>query len=343
MDVDVTFIGLCSFLNLKNDNPSMPEPSVILIRTDPGANFGPALHASGDLTVHTPFIAFDSAAVKVDDGTGFKAVSVPQIAEQNMGNFDSPEKLQNAATFSFLTLSNAELTIENLPPGTPAVDVSYGDVAKKDDYWPGTKNQWNRDLVPKPKQRPSSSVVAAFLRFGGGKISAGYISKNEWEFRDEKQKATHKGRFAREVHYTFPQDGKEVVIVISALDGSGTPPRTLRFSPVDDNGPLTIWIGNSTERGIAFATQHVSSLQAGFGDHFAFLNQVVKLNAFTGLVHGLQLDLGAGSARGPIPVEITPASASAPVPEGGPLEKSGGEEETGYCGPQNGSGGPPPP
>jgi hypothetical protein len=375
MDVDVTFIGLCSFLNLTNTNPEMPEPSVILIRTDPAANIDQAVHKAGQLTEHLPFIAFDSAAVKVDDATGFKDLPAPNIAPIDKVNFDFPDKLENAGTFQYLPLTNAVLTIENQPAGALKVDESYGDVAKKDEYWPGTENQWNRDLVPKKTEKPSSSAVAAFMRFGGGTITAGHLSKNDWQFRDG-EKVTITRKFAREVHYTFSPAGDEVVITISALDGSAASPRTLRFSPVANSGPLTIWIGNSTERGIAFATQHVSHINAGpgFGDHFAFLNQIVKLDS--------------GSAVGPIPFEVPAASASDPVStspspftpmsasvsrrpsrsklteasagapaaggdaallakatknggqkEGG--EGGGGDEEAGYCGPQNGSGGPP--
>jgi hypothetical protein len=334
VEVDMVFFGLCSFLNLNSSNSSMGEPSVILIRTDAEAvALNPALLGSGTLTVHTPFMAFDSKTVRVDDATGFNSVKPPVIARENLANFDFPGKLRRAASFRYLPLANAELTIQNAPGGALTVDPSYAKIAKKDVYWPGTANQWNRDFVPKATQKPSSSVVAVFLRFGGGTIYAGHISKNKWEFRFQPEDtiSTHKDTFAREVHYKFPIQDGELLIGIGALDDPTKPPKLLRFSPVVANGsPMTIWIGNSTERGIAFATQHVSPRRIGDGGHFVFLNQVVKAAPALGV--------------GPIPYEIAPQSATATpakTAEAENAEEPGGEDETGFCGPHNANGGPP--
>ena len=63
-EVEISFAGLCSFLNLSRRNPTMPDPSVILVRTDDAPE-----------ERHIPYIAFDSDSVSVDEGGSFDPVA----------------------------------------------------------------------------------------------------------------------------------------------------------------------------------------------------------------------------------------------------------------------------
>jgi len=319
MDVEIVFSGLCSFLNVYDNNPTMGEPGVILIRADRHHhdNGEPAEHdhdhgepeehdheASGEPgggvinseDIHIPFIAFDTGFTQVNDPTGFTAVD------------DRPE-------FVFMTLDGEEISIEGHQPAVPQVNDSFEQVLRKDDYWPEAKNQWNRDLVPERGQKPKASAVAAFMRFGSGLITAQRLSSEFWSFSKPGLSA-HVGRFAEEVSYSgFPlSDNDELRITLTHLE-TGTV-RTLVFSSIDPEAEvLTIFIGNNTDDGMDEALDRQPSKpdEPRHGRHVSILDRVANP------------DLGTSNRE------------AKPVPPLLGFRKGGGG--SGYCGPGSANGG----
>jgi hypothetical protein len=263
MQVEIVFTGLCSFLNIHDINPLMPEPSVILVTTDI-----PALHDHGDGNPedhkHTPFIAYKTATTMVDDEKGFDVVD------------------QTLKQFKFLgfegDLQGVRLSIDTAPPGKPVVHPSYdGDennpgVVRRDDYWPEAANQFNRDYVPEPGGKPKKSAVNAFMRFGAGVIWASRYSKVEWIFKSPKQEKELRGKFPEEVVFAFQNAGDHVIIKLTDLQ-TGELKRILRFSPVDANvTKLTLNIGNNVTDDMDNAVLRLVPKGVREGHHFDFLN-----------------------------------------------------------------------
>lgn len=275
MEAEIIFSGLCSFLNVRNANPTMTEPSVILVRTEgvriDTRNIDKELAGLDDEPPtpdeHIPYIAFQTAEVNVEvleGGALFK--NVPK-----------------APGFEFLRLDGVELKIADDPPAMPTVLDSYDLVVKKDDYWPAARNLWNRDFVPEPAQpgqpfnQPKKSAVVGFMRFGSGTIAAGKMARVEWSFPRPGQDP-HRGRFAEEVVYSRAvPDQQPVVIQLTDLE-SGEARIKLRFSAKDPAATkLTLFVGNNDVGDIDNAVQRRIPASVPDNEHFLFLNQVAAV------------------------------------------------------------------
>lgn len=306
MEAEIIFSGLCSFLNVRDVNPTMPEPSVILVRTngvDVGTRSVDDEFAFEQLETvadeHIPYIAFKTADVDVDVLEGGALF----------------EDVPRAEGFQFLRLDGVELKIENDPPGQPVVDRTYDRVVKKDDYWPEASNVWNRDFVPERTMKPKKTVVVGFMRFGTGKIAAGKMARVEWSFARPGMEP-HRGRFAEEVIYSgFPHSGESVVVHLTDLE-TGELQTTLRFSAkAASAAKLTLFVGNNDVGDIDNAVQRRIPPHVPDNDHFLFLNQVALLDD-----------------EGPVPTVVRPAVFT-------PIRSDlAGGHSSGPCGPNSSNG-----
>lgn len=301
MDVEIIFTGLCTFLNLEDDHDDLPEPSVILVRAEGHGDH----HDSGVDDRHVPFIAFDSREVLVTGAADLR-------------------KVPGAPPFRMIVLDGEEIAIEKCePPGKLDVGPSYATVVKRDDYWPQAIGSYDRDVVPQKgaAHKPLAARVAAFMRFGDGRITADNLTTHEWEFaipelnRPAGAPAVHRDRFAQEVIYSeFPHSGDEIVMTLTKLDKPSVS-RTFRFSRAPQNKQqLTLVIGNLVEDDLQQAVNGgvMANPRVG-GRHFELLNRTAGLKD-----------------PGPIPVAVTTRT----VRRGGP----GGGGSGGLCGPNNGNG-----
>lgn len=312
MHTDIVFSGLCSFLNVTDSNPTMPEPSVILVRTDGAAEIPHHMHGDGG-HVHIPFVAFDSTKIGVEVSAGLASDEIPQVP-----------------TFRFFRLDGVKLSIANASRGKPTVRRNYNRVVRKDDYFPEAKNKWNRDFVPRRGRNPKSTAVAAFMRFGEGTISAHRISKVQYKFVREGSKKPFVGRFAEEVVYRFRHSGRSVVIELSDLVTRRKVGK-LTFSPVAPSArKLTIFIGNNMPDAMDDAVRRTVRESSSAGnDHFVFLNLVASKRLV---------------AKGPVAEPVEPREESEPKkagPSDTPVEEPPvGGPGTGFCGPGNANGTP---
>jgi hypothetical protein len=290
MKVDLVFTGLCSFLNVDGHNSTMGDPAVIAVQSP--------MQGMPGMASHVAFIAYDTTITAVDDDTGFITIT-------------------KAPECKYLEIPDGvEISIVNHPavivPVIPTVDQTYyNSVVRKDDYWPEAKDQWNRDYVPAAGNKPKSTAVKFYMRFGSGALSAGRVSDVKWRFKRPYGSGYFEGNFAEEVVYGFSQTDSEVVVEFRSLDHpeNAAPVKSLRFSPIQTD--VTIFIGNNVESDFANAVRRTVVVKATKqNDHFKHLNAI------------------AGLGDGIIPIAINP-----PGTGGG----GGGGENGGPCGPMSGN------
>lgn len=308
MEAEIVFTGLCSVLNPEGTkNKKMGDPAVILVQTndEDGTNAGKhSKKHDGAHAKHVAFLAFDPAKVDVQ---GIDVATLPNVPK--------------SGGFVYIPLDGVELQVKEQGFRGAIVDQMYREyVAHRDDYWPMMAGKFDKDLVPPHGCRPKKSLVKAWMRFCGGRISASRISKAPWQFRVlKKNNKTGKIEssmlqqcFAEEIVYDgFPHDPDALVIArkdIETAEDQGD----LRFSTKE--ATLTLIIGNHMKKAMGAAvrreiTTHVDDPTA---DHFKFLNRT------------------AGKMKGPIPkVKNPPPSDDHPT---------GGS--SGACGPGSGNGHP---
>lgn len=288
MKVELVFSGLCSFLNVDGKNGTMGDPGVIAVATP---------------SAHLAFVAYSIKTVKVDISNGFTPVP-------------------KAPAFKYLAIGGVELSVAGHPAGIPKnIDASYLNlVVRKDNYWPGAKNNWDRDYVPLPGDKPKATAVEAYMRFGTGDLSAGLQSKVKWQWKN-----VHEGNFAEEVVYSFTQGASEVVLEMRTLGDpdNATPVDVRRFSPVKRGGDVTLFIGNNTPMDLArIVKRKQTKVWDGNQptDHFKYLNRV------------------AGMGDGPVPDPVNPIN----LRTGKPIKRrvsgsSGGGDNGAPCGPDSGN------
>jgi hypothetical protein len=305
-DVDrIIFQGLCCFMNVGNDNPTMGKSSVIAVRAD---GHGHAHAGQADDHFHVAYIAFDASKASVDDHAGFS--TVPQAIRFEM-----------LALNELNGVKGLEVLIDGNPAATPTVNPSYDElVASKDEYWPDAKDKWNSDFVPAGGGKPKASRVAFYMPFGLGTIESGAQQDREWAFRIKggvKNGEEYKGKFAREVHYSdFPHSGNGITVIFNSLD-TGAEVKRLTFTPRVGFTRVTLMVGSNTPNDLDSAMfRHNTKAKMKpeqtvvRAEHFAMLNQVADPA------------LGAG----PIPEAVGGV-------EPGPLDGPGGGFQDGFCGP----------
>jgi hypothetical protein len=296
MQTEIVFSGLCAFNNLSDKNPTMPEPSVILVRTDADAevqarSVDPSSTDDKTSPLFSPAVAATISArwkrprSVIDKKDSVEADAAPDVHIPHL-SFNSTEVRVNeeaetlfrqvplAPGFRFMQLNGVEVEIATDPPAKPNLDDSYDLVLKKDDYWPEAKNQWNRDFVPERGKQPKRSAVVGFMRFGSGTISAGHLAPVKWKFERNGQ-GPLVGKFAEEVVYSgFPHEGDEVVLRIRDIETRELI-HELRFSPVVPGlEKLTLFIGNNDSNDIDNAVQRRVAIDSRDNRHFKFLNRI---------------------------------------------------------------------
>jgi hypothetical protein len=334
MEAEIIFSGLCAFHNVRDKNPTMPEPSVILVRTDGVQEETPEGITESVPVDSTPLCSPRVAAVvrgkwkrprrktRDQEEEGRSAdepadqppdVHIPHIS------FDSTKVRVNeeaealfqqvpfAPGFRFTTLNGVEIEIENDPPAKPNVHPSYAtQVLNKDRYWPEAENQWNRDFVPERGQQPKRSAVVGFMRFGSGTISPGKLSPVQWKF-ERNGNGPLVDTFAEEVVYSgFPHSGREVVLRLLDVETREFI-RELRFSPLmPEMEQVTLFIGNNDADDIDNAVQRRVPPDVLDNNHFRFLNRIASIpdpgripRVVRNLNERIDQDFSAGLSTGP--------------------------------------------
>lgn len=258
-NVEIVFLGLCTFLNLENTRPDMPPASVIVHR-DPH---------------HNAYIGFRHKDVTMSGGSAVTS------GDYSILPLDGVQLLLNDDWSKSPDLTGKDL--DKVAQALKIADIPLGN--------------WNTNRVPLPGKLPDPSEVSGYLEFGGGKLSGGRVSKIDWEFRDrtgkpsDKQAKDKNYKFAESVVYAFPVDGDSLVIKTISLNGSGM--RKLTFKSIG-GAPLKIFIGNSMDP--AEDMEGTAQPPAGASEHFATFYEVVTGSPNVHIPHALgKRPLGAGT------------------------------------------------
>lgn len=328
MEAELIISGLCSFINIRDEDRKVIGPSVILVQTEncgaPDCNTmhtdsydraGGHMIVRGGLTSndainkeaanagmahrshnHIPYIAYNADEVDVNNGTGFLAVP-------------------DAPNFRFMLLDGVQMTIEGKPAAKVEIDESYDRcVVQKDHYWPDGPKEYNPAYVPKRGDRPDKSAVKAWFPLNGGKLAAGNMSRCAWAFLDGSN-ITLCGRYAEEVVYKdFPHHPGSVDIKLHDLKDKNVVVRTLSFVLKKTNGDkVSLFLGNHVEADMASAMrrqQYDVFDPAVSGTHWVFLNQIAASPGpgplpkplpipFPSAISGLGGGTGTGGPCGP--------------------------------------------
>jgi hypothetical protein len=252
-EAEIVFTGLCSFLNLRNTNGTMPGPSVIMPVTTAEAP-------------HTPFVAYDTREVAVTQtggGEPFEPIPVTETV--------------NYTDLLYRKLNGHLMTFEEDQIGWPSVLSTYDHISKKDDYWPEARDQWNRDFVPLDDEFPDHRFVAAYMHLGAGVVSAERMTDFPWEFRHEDGRPTVRAYWAQEVVYRiFPYASNALTIRLERFDGA-EPVETFTFTPLrPQSKKIKIWVGNNDSRDIYRALLRYSSIPRKAA-HFEYSNDVATI------------------------------------------------------------------
>lgn len=227
--------GLCTILNARGELSSLPDPSVILVRTG---------DAFGHTAVHTPFVAWDTNKVTAVATTG--AITEKLVNQAETGKF------------KYFEPDGEQIDVKNDMQGPPRA-ASFGGIAS---YFQFSRNppsiDWNRCYIPKKGDRPTADCVAAFMIFGGGILTSAKATPFKLEFRDLGGTTTVASPYSREVDYvtTTPivDDGGKPSVTLSFKSlASGALVREVKFTAMQANSDIEIYIGNDTESNIRYA------------------------------------------------------------------------------------------
>jgi hypothetical protein len=209
--VDVVIVGLCTLLNL-HGAANFSDPSVVA--PEYGYHGAFIAYRDGDVT---------SSAANPVNYNGYW--SIPVVDESvSLG-----DDLQGTPTF----------------PDTTFDDL----VAHFSQFSDMSTFTYDTRFVPASGKEPDGSVVAMYVKLGGGSVTAQNPTKITWEFRNATDPTLkpHKPpamQFARSVTYGYdlPQAATELTLSLKKLGSNTT--RTVTFKPVSGN-TITIYIGNS--------------------------------------------------------------------------------------------------
>ncbi|HEX2834704.1 MAG TPA: hypothetical protein VHW00_16955 [Thermoanaerobaculia bacterium] len=276
--VEIIFVGLCSILNPRDQIANMPPPSAIIMRR----------------TNHETFIAFDSNTVTV---TG---VTATPISGSRFSKID------------FLA-DGEELTFNDDRTKLPSVDNSFDDVARFKTYSRIASPAWDPNFIPLRGKVPKKGVVAAYVEFGGGTLSAARKTAVLYQFalNGEALEVSKASCFAREVHYTFTSTGDGLLIEARSLDDGSK--RSMLFKPKGGSSRVEVWIGNSMDP--LGDLLRLEPAKYGEGVHFGtFYESETRAD---------------NVATDPIPRPLKYNCAGVPLP----VSEGEGDPEIGYCGP----------
>src|ERR1051326_214645 len=258
--VEIIIAGLCTILNVKSEYNTLPEPSMIAVRTGCGIP-------------HIPFVGWDSNKVNTTIISG--AFDLKDVEGTTSGS----ER--------YFVLDGERLELNSDPQGKPDV-TGYGGVASYFQYSRSpVSTNWDRCYIPKSGERPDKKCVAAFMLFGTGKLTTGAFTPFDIEFRDYLGPTTYPFSFPREVIYTTKSvDDSGYPSVTVALHDLKTDAvlRAIKFTAKQANADVQLFVGNDVEGDMAnvverWKTEPTPTSAAGL--HFYALRLAVK-NQFVG-------------------------------------------------------------
>jgi hypothetical protein len=330
MEVEIVMSGICSFINMYNEDETILEPSVILLNAthETLGEHGAALVAAHQPGEDHPPAASDPPASDppVDDVTKHDHDHIPYLA------FDSDlvdvqtnpevvfEVVENVPRFRFLRLEGVEVKIDGHDIGVPIIDSTFENVVSRELYWPESQGLWNPDAVPPRGTQPKKTAVKALMRFAHGKIFGGRLCPFKWKFT-KLNGDTFARHFAEEVIYTY-SDTEDSAVRVTLLDLETPDPeannRKLTFTPKPGQSNVTLFLGNSIKLDMDTAVRRQRSTVAtdeevASGTHFTFFDALV--------------DVGQRRKPDP-PVAI--------LPKGNNNGTGGGGTDGGICGPKKG-------
>ena len=245
-EAEISFVGLCTFINVGGANRNIVGPSVIFPRT--------GSQSLGSKEEHFVFLAYKR-----------EVVSAEGLTFEPMDEFDV-----------FFFDRSYEVRILGDLTGIPRTLPTFQTVAGIDDYWPrGMKYPWNPDYVPPRYQQPNSEKVVGFVHIGGGTLAGRWITQVEWVFEDEETGHKLRDRFAREALYSLPLDTRSVALEMVSF-GHGSAERTVvRFSPAaSDATQIPIWLGSCGKDYLVDTLRRNTPDGTATGEHFRALNLV---------------------------------------------------------------------
>ena len=232
---EIIIVGLCSILNMNGSDPNMVAPSMIC-EAPPQDTFG-----------HKAFVAFT---------TGEFTSTTKGLIQDVPGS---------AGKYQYVVLKGDEIWLDVDHSKIPThSDPTLARVARMPEYAKLPSPQYNHAHVPQKGHRPTTAV-GSFMRFGAGTLTAAFLTKGDWIFRDEKNHADSSisGKFAREVHYQFTVPANFAIEL-----------RPLGSAPVHQltattQTPSNIWAGSSRPEDIIKDIQREEGSSGAAGTHFA--------------------------------------------------------------------------
>jgi hypothetical protein len=295
----VFIAGLCTILNPRNELSTLPEPSVICVRTGPG--FGQTLQ-------HTPFVAWDDDKVSVVATSG--AITPLPVGTAN---------------FKYFQPDGERIEIERDPAGQgPPQTNHFSGIASYFQFsrYPASM-EWDSCYIPPKMQNPSNACVAAFMRFGGGRLVGAAPTPFKVIFRDAGGATTVEAAYDREVVYmTAPPDidgdKPSVTLGFHRLAPDDPIVREVKFTAKQPNADIEVFFGNEMETRIKYVVTQWMPEPSDLPSNPAALH-----------FSALHMEVNGDPNARPIPYRMPmPKKSNKTDKKGGP---KGGD--VGYCGP----------
>lgn len=314
--VEIVIVGLCSLLNVRNEYATLPEPSVIAVRTG---------QTRGHTKKHIPYIAWNSDDI--------------------VATFDPPSKfteehVSGADNFHFIAMDGESVTLTGDKSGSPDA-TEFKDIAGYLRYARDpASTDWDRCYIPEKGNAPQSKCVAGYMKFGGGALTTDRLTDYFYHFEDDAgDTGLQPTQYAQEVIYTTIPSGDTTgkayeEFVLSQLDNPSSK-RTLRLTANTAGKSLLIFFGNHVPMDIVHAVRRQNSSSGNDLKALHFHALGLEINdsdvPVPVLDEGFQPRRGRPASNRPTRRTRRPAKKTAPAT---PSDHPSGDS-TGYCGPDS--------
>ena len=240
---EIHFIGLCTFINLRDLDKEIIRPSLLMPVTPEGDD------------KHIAFIAYDTKAVTTDSSKF--------------------EDISSTSSFRWYRLSGGwTIDFPQDEDGIPTLLPSFATIAHAEQYWPrSSKHAWNHRFVPKRDDLPNSKAVEVVVRLGAGELSADRLGAHRWAFHDKQTGHVLIDRFSEVAIYRFAI-GDDGSLKLRLKEFETDDPQDIEFTlPEDAPAPISVWVGSCGESYVERAL--AGTLQTGDpqpGTHFRYLH-----------------------------------------------------------------------
>lgn len=214
LTVNVNFVGLCSFLNVYDNQALMPPPTV-------------TLHNAPQ---HTAYLAWNEQDTYLDS---------PVSGPLN----------QTPGGIWYVELEAEQLTLNNDMTSTPDVDTAtFGkNIASLMKYGKVKTPIFDQHRVPLPGGMPDPDNELAFMLLGAGTLSSDWETQYPYAFQDGNGNESVPARkYHRRATYSFDIASKALIVTATKYDGTLTS-RGFKFKPVVSGQPVTVWIANADD------------------------------------------------------------------------------------------------